>query len=180
MAKKDGVSRTSPLIVGISIVLAACICGCFLTTNTLLIGLIPGLRALEFKPFGDRCEVSEELIVPFKNGVNGAVTQQTYSGIVELTVSGTGQAAGTTYSDAFYLYEHRDGTPMLPEHPDEFILTINSELAHNYLVDDEIPTYNEDHIYTFEINAPGGPLLFGVMDGFAGDNSGSYEISICH
>jgi hypothetical protein len=145
----------------------------------LLLGFTPGLGILDFMPFGNRCEVSEELVVPFKNGVNGAVTQQTYSGVVELRVSGTGQAAGATYSDAFYLFAHDDGTPMVPENAEEFILTINSELAQNMITDDKIPEYSEEHHYSFEINAPGGPLLFGVLDGFAGDNTGSYSINIC-
>ncbi|MBI5961642.1 MAG: hypothetical protein HY866_23085, partial [Chloroflexi bacterium] len=47
--------------------------------------------------------VQETVIVPFDE-VNPTLTRNEYRGQVRLFIEGTGQAAGTAYSDAFYLY----------------------------------------------------------------------------
>jgi hypothetical protein len=45
----------------------------------------------------------ENLADPFVNGPAGVTTANTYSGLVWIDVTGVGQAAGTQYSDAFYV-----------------------------------------------------------------------------
>jgi len=121
----------------------------------------------------------ETLTVPFTNGTAGVQTSQSYAGLVTITISGNGQASGTAWSDAFYIYTDFSGQPRKPLHPTEFYnwsLWINGEPV-DYFVQ-PIPTYNPDHIYAFTINAPGGPLNFAVGDAIAHDNSGSYSITV--
>lgn len=58
--------------------------------------------------------VGETLTIPFASGTTGVRTSNSYTGPVTLTVSGTGQAAGCQYSDAFYIYAGCSGTPYNP------------------------------------------------------------------
>ena len=135
-------------------------------------------RKISLRPAAS-CLLSEELELPFTRGTGGAASVYTYSGRVEITASGAGQSAGSAYSDAFYLFTDGSGAPIPPEHPDDWILTINSKPAVLWITEGRLPVYNADHVYSFEITAPGGVLVFGIDDGFAGDNTGSLSITIC-
>ncbi len=121
----------------------------------------------------------EFLVVPFVNGPQGVTTVNSYSGPTAVAITGTGQASGTSLSDAFYVFTDYDGNPMEPWHPDEFYnftLWINGGPADAYV--NPIPPYNPRHIYVFIIDAPGGPLTFAVGDAGTFDNSGQYEIAV--
>ena len=63
---------------------------------------------------------SETLYVPFTRGPAGIKTQQSYSGQVQVTISGVGQAAGSAWSDAFYVYTDPAGNPSAPWHSTAF------------------------------------------------------------
>jgi len=95
------------------------------------------------------------------------------------SVSGVGQSSGTAYTDAFYVFTDGEGNQVKPEHPTDWILTINGDFAHYLIPSQEIPAYNEDHTYTFTIDAPGGKLTFGVRDGYSADNTGRYIVTLC-
>ncbi len=123
-------------------------------------------------------EGGESLVVPFKGGVQAVTTGHTYSGAVTLTVSGIGQASGTSYTDAFYVLTDYAGNPVPPTVPNGWTLTINGNLAKNLIPGQQVPPYRSDHSYTFQINAPGGRLTFGVSDTGTYDNTGSYSVSI--
>ena len=138
---------------------------------------LPFVQQLTNPPEG--CSSLERLAVPFTGGYNAAYTQYSYQGKIFVTVSGTGQSSGSQYTDAFYLFADGDGRSILPEHPREWILTINGEPASNLTPNGEIPTYQSDHVYNFAIIVPEGTLSFGVNDGFAADNTGSYTITLC-
>jgi uncharacterized repeat protein (TIGR01451 family) len=121
----------------------------------------------------------ETVVVPFRSGIGGVQTQQSFSGPVTVTVSGTGQASGTAWSDAFYIYTDFQGNPVPPTHPTthyNYTLWINDGPADAYV--SPIPAYRPDHVYTFPINAPGGRLRFAVGDELSGDNSGEYTITV--
>ena len=168
------------IILGVFILIAVCVGGSFLIANTALDRLLSGIASPRKRlPTQSSCRVSEDLELLFSEGVNGATSNNSYSGTIEIMVAGKGQSAGSAYTDAFYLFTNGKGSSIPPEHPDEWILTINSKLAHYLIPDERIPTYNTEHIYTFEIEAPGGVLNFGIMDGYAADNTGSFSISIC-
>jgi parallel beta-helix repeat protein len=124
------------------------------------------------------CQGGETLTAPFTGGWSGATSALTYQGLATIAVTGVGQASGTTFSDAFYLFAQGDGTPILPSHPQEWALALNGQKIDNFLVGG-VPPYRPDHRYIVRIRVPGGPLTFGVSDGFGGDNTGQYTIGLC-
>lgn len=120
------------------------------------------------------------LVVPFAMGTAGVTTDLSYAGIVPVTVSGSGQASGGSWSDAFYVYTDHEGQEVPPWHPTTFYnwsLWINGAPA-DELVVGEIPPYNPAHVYTLEISAPGGLLHFAVGDEAAADNTGAYTVTL--
>lgn len=127
----------------------------------------------------DGGRIHETLTVPFVNGNLGVQTVNSYSGRVLVKVRGIGQASGTQWSDAFYVFTDYDGAPIEPWHPEleyNFTLWINGGVADAYV--DKIPPYNPRHIYVFQIDAPDGPLNFAVGDSYTIDNSGEYQIVV--
>jgi hypothetical protein len=177
MEQKKDSNVKAAIILGAFILISVCIGGVCLITNTALNRVL--LSQDKIWSFSSECQVSEDLEVPFEKGINGVTTTNTYSGTVEVTVSGTGQAAGSASTDAFYLFADGDGENIPPDHPDEWILTINSNLAHTLIRNERLPAYNSDHVYSFEIEAPDGVLVFGIKDGYAADNSGTLYINLC-
>jgi hypothetical protein len=177
MDKNEGSHVKAAIILGAFILLSVCLGGICLIANTTLNRVL--LNPDKKGRFSSECQVSEDLELPFIKGTNGVTTYNTYSGSVAVTVSGTGQAAGSAYNDAFYIFTNGDGENIPPEHPDEWILTINSNLAHSMIPNQQVPAYNSDHVYSFRIKAPAGVLVFGIKDGFAGDNTGTLSISLC-
>lgn len=122
---------------------------------------------------------SETVTVPFTGGISAVHTTNSYSGPVTLTVSGTGQASGTMYTDAFYIYTDSAGNGVIAHRPSQnnwWALWINNAPADNLV--QPIPAYRSDHTYTFTINAPGGQLTFGVGDSNPADNTGAYTITV--
>jgi hypothetical protein len=123
--------------------------------------------------------IVERLTVPFESGHIGVQTVHSFSGQVLVKVSGIGQASGTQWSDAFYVFTDYDGNPMEPWHPEEwfnFTLWINGGPVDAFL--EEIPPYNPRHIYVFQIKVPAGPLTFAVGDAYTIDNSGQYKLVV--
>ena len=122
---------------------------------------------------------NETIVVPFVSGISGVQTSQSYSGSIGVFVSGVGQASGTEWSDAFYVYTNSEGQPVEPHHPQElynFTLWIDHEPADNII--QPIPPYNDIHEYTFFMAASGNPIHFGVGDIFTIDNAGNYTITV--
>lgn len=115
------------------------------------------------------------LTVPFNKGIDSAKTTQSFSGPTKITVSGTGQASRTHFNDAFYIYTDEAGHSLVsPQHLNYADLCINGKSVGSFV--QPIPAYNSSHTYTFTINAPGGPLTFGVCDDNFTDNTGSYTV----
>jgi hypothetical protein len=113
--------------------------------------------------------------VLFTGGSNAVQSNRSYTGAVTLTVSGTGQAQGTSYSDAFYIYTDLKGNNISsPTHHPFATLCINGQEVGHFV--QSIPPYSATHTYTFTITAPGGPLIFGVCDTKIVDNTGLFSI----
>ena len=125
------------------------------------------------------CPNTEIIQVPYLGGIWAVQTQNPYTGTTLVNVSGIGQSSGTAYTDAFYLFTDGEGNKVTPEHPTDWILAIDGDFAHYLIPNQEMPPYNEDHTYTFIVNAPGGKLTFGVRDGYAADNTGRYIVTLC-
>ncbi len=126
-----------------------------------------------------KCPVASETVkAPFTEGPSAVTTANTYSGKVKIDITGVGQAAETSYSDSFYRYTD-NGTKIAPVSANEFGLYINGKPAQSlFPSSQDIPSYNQDHSYSFTIDAPNGALTFGVGDTFTVDNTGSYNITI--
>lgn len=181
-ARKSSFRKTS-FKLGFVILLVVFIGGCAELTEMpempFGINMEEILRRFHQTPSPNICQVTEALRVPLSSGMDAITTQNVYSGSTWLFVTGAGQASATSYTDAFYVFTDFEGVSKTPEHPEDWILAINGETADVYIPDGQIPAYNADHRYTFEINAPGGVLTFGVRDEYTVDNSGGYWITIC-
>ncbi|MEO1374816.1 MAG: choice-of-anchor U domain-containing protein, partial [Cyanobacteria bacterium J06635_10] len=122
---------------------------------------------------------SEKIKAPFSGGPSAIKTTNSYSGLVEIDITGTGQAAGASFSDSFYRFSDSTGSEITPVLANEFGLYINGEPAEVLFPQSQsLPTYSSDHSYTFMIDAPGGALTFGVGDTYTIDNTGFYDITI--
>ena len=127
---------------------------------------------------------------------DGGVTVGTYSGLVKLTVSGTGQSLASYFNDAFYVlrasgpthYGHYyqlafDTQPLVPFNPardvKHFIfydLDADVEVTPTY-----VPTYAPAHVYSFVVDTGAvvpTDLHFGVSNGMFGDNSGAFAVEV--
>jgi hypothetical protein len=121
-------------------------------------------------------QLTETFTVPFTDGTSGVSTQYSYSGTVQVIVSGVGQASSTQWSDAFYRYTDTSGNLLNPpDHASCWVMYINSQPTDHFV---STPAYNSSHSYTFTMTAPGGPLSFGVCDGVTTDNYGSYTVTV--
>lgn len=123
-------------------------------------------------------------MVPFVDGVNALNTTLPYSGLVQITVSGTGQALGTRFSDAFFVFTDSSGNasnPWTPTTADSYVLMINGQPASSLVKQWVIgPDYRSDHLYTFVIDAGTTPriLTFGVGEANPAGNTGGYNIDL--
>lgn len=146
-------------------------------TFVLLLALV--LSNAAHIPVGARAANDETLTALFVNGPNGATTTNSYTGNVTINVSGTGQAAGTAYSDAFYIFTDASGNPITPIHPADFhfSLCINDQSVNIYVP--QTPPYSSNHSYQFTITVKGPQhLTFGICDTFTSDNTGSFTITV--
>lgn len=122
----------------------------------------------------------ETLVVNFNSGTKGIQTQRVYQENVLITVSGVGQADGTRWSDAFYVFTDSQGIQAKPIHFTtlyNWALWINNQPADAFLAQ-SIPHYSANHVYKFTINAPVGHLVFAVGDKSPSKASGSYTIIV--
>lgn len=141
--------------------------------------------------------MSETLTANFSEP-DGGVSVETYSGFVELSVSGVGQSLGDYLNDAFYLFtgpqtpahnaEHHqlvfDTQALVPLNPlrcIKYFIVYDKEVNFEVTTAPYVPVYSSDHIYNFvvdlETEAPSN-LHFGVSDGKFYDNDGAYTIEI--
>jgi hypothetical protein len=130
---------------------------------------------------------------------NGGVSANFYSGLVQMTVSGSGQSAGSCLNDAFYVFTcgiYADGSYYQLTSDNAPLVGLNpAQDAKNFIVYDAdsgsevlsrpyVPLYRADHTYTFVVDLAllgvvgTSRLHFGVSDGQFGDNSGSYSVQI--
>lgn len=128
---------------------------------------------------------AETLLVPFTQP-DGAVTSQLYSGLVHITVSGTGTSLENTPNDAFYLlpsgtlrpgengyYQLAFGTSVLQ--------ALNEGNAAYNFIPTGRPAFNASNTYSFILDTGltvPGQLHFGVTDGKFSDNTGAFSLTI--
>jgi serine/threonine protein kinase len=107
----------------------------------------------------------------------GISTQHSYSGKVSITISGSGQAYLTRYSDAFYIYTDTSGNLLASPYTDiRWVLYINGNTAATSV---GLPAYNNSHIYTVSMSlSQPGTINFGIRDSENSDNTGYYTITV--
>lgn len=105
--------------------------------------------------------------IPFTEGT--VTTTDDYTGEVRLVIEGFGQAEGTAFSDAFYLYTAADGFNL--DEPQRLDFNVNGEAI-------AAPAYNALHIYDLTITVAPGPLTFTLDAPTPGDNSGRIRVYI--
>ena len=122
---------------------------------------------------------TETVTAYFTGGAYSIQTVNSYSGTVQISVSGIGQAYNVScYSDAFYVYTDQSGNAITPFHrttTPNWVMTINGEHTDNFVA---TPAYNSGHSYTFTITAPGGTLSFGIDDNVTSDDTGYYSVTV--
>jgi hypothetical protein len=133
---------------------------------------------VETLPEPTSCNDGEHLVAAFDRGQFAVQTNNSYSGQVLITVSGSGQASGAEYTDAFYTFTDFEGNEVFP-YVYGFYLMINGKRADEFIPGRQVPPYSADHVYSFSIEAPGGVLSFGVDDEYTADNAGSYQVEVC-
>jgi MYXO-CTERM domain-containing protein len=115
---------------------------------------------------------AETITVPFTSS-GGVWTSGSYSGEVDITVSGTGWSAGSCLNDAFYVFSC--GSPYY--NGSWYHLRLDSAHPADQV---GLPAYTSSHVYSFTYTLPSSPsaVRFWVSDGNFGDNGGSYTITI--
>lgn len=121
---------------------------------------------------------TEMLIVPFDRA-EATTTELDYQGMVQLQISGSGQAAGNSSSDAFYLFTDEAGEPRDPPETEMFDLEIDGERA-IYQIASDLPAYNPDHVYSvyYNVGSTARRIAFRISDDVVGDNSGQFTITV--
>ena len=151
------------------------IIGVTLALTILLVGLI-ALRVM--RRISD--DPVETVVVPFDRA-ESTLTQNLYDGQVILRISGTGQAGGKDYSDAFYLYQQSDGTSYFPPQLEHFDLEIDGDRAIRTLGPiEKPPSYSPDHVYTvhYNVGLTPRPIALRISDSVVGDNTGAFQVQI--
>ena len=107
-------------------------------------------------------------------------TTQTYSGTVNISVSGTVQASGCNYSHAFYVYADCCGNPLSP--PMHYKLTYGWDLWINGQKNDTLasstPAYSSNHTCSVPIYVPSGTITFAVGGTGTSHNGDFYAIAV--
>ncbi len=170
--------------------------GLLLTAAVWLSSAAPVEAGLLISDHFTRTGPSESVTALFTD-MNGETTQNTYSGLVEIIVSGEGQSADTAFNDAFYLTSPIVGVQIDPDlfqlnvgwsdlpyalsgnnNATEFITFIDGVGA---VAPPALPAYSGDnHTYHFILDIQDTPsqLTFGVNDGNFRDNFGQYNIEV--
>jgi hypothetical protein len=142
-------------------------------------GYFPPVEPTENNSTEEEDLTTETITAPFSNGPFTLTQGNTYGGLTEIVVYGFGQASETARSDAFYIFTDNNDNKITPVPANEFGLYINEQPAQDLFISSQtVPKYNPEHSYTFRINAPDGPLTFGVGDKATDDNTGEYIITV--
>lgn len=116
----------------------------------------------------------------------GGQSVDSYYGLVNLTVTGTGFSNGNVLNDAFYSLSPagtRDASYYQLAFGTSPLMAFNTASAAANFIVGGVPAYNAAHTYTFTLNtglaatAP-GKLYFGVTDGNYADNGGAFQIQL--
>ena len=120
--------------------------------------------------------VANPLTILFAQGQDaGRISKDMISGD-QFTITGSGQAAGKSFSDAFYIYTDQFGNMVEPKPMPAFAtLHINGKPAAAFL--EAMPAYSSSHTYRVRLKAwDGTSLTVGIPDDNLSDNTGALMI----
>jgi hypothetical protein len=147
--------------------------------------------ATSISDYFTRTSPGESLTAPFTD-TDGVATANSYSGFVEVLVSGTGNSFASFTNDAFYILEFNAaqeffwhlgiGTaaePLAPFNPfrgAQRLITFIDGVG--FVPQNTIPAFDPTNSYHFVINAgvDATPLSFGVIDEVFTDNGGAFAV----
>jgi hypothetical protein len=127
----------------------------------------------------DESQIVETITIPFDK-IETTYSQYAYQDRVTLVIAGTGQAAGSDFSDAFYQFTQH-GQPLAQPLLGQFDLEIDGQRAIDTLgLRENPPTYTRSHRYTVTYNVGETPrsIAFRISDSIVDDNSGTFTIQI--
>jgi len=174
--------------------------GCARSVRVLLfaaaIGLASAAQAVSISDVYQRTSAGESLSAAFTDPIGGQ-TLGSYSGLVEVLVSGVG-SIGPGTADAFYVYNYDQGgyyyelslgttgTPLAAFHPDQTILRAISFIDGVGAVNSfDRPAENlAGHDYHFVVDlakigvSSPTQLQFGITEGQYSDNNGAYSLTV--
>ena len=186
-------------ILSLAIVQSRASVGTFLLSVTLVILGNGSAHALLISGGSYVASGPQESLTAVFTAPDGGVSTNTYSGFVELVVSGTGQSYFDYYNDAFHVYPlgtrpaSDAGYFQLTFSTSALVPSDISQAAANYIVYDVdvgldvtasdrpyLPQSRSDSTYTIvvDVGLPASYLHFGVSDGGFYDNSGAYSIML--
>lgn len=111
------------------------------------------------------------------NGRNAPlITASVYEGNVIITVQGSGQALGTSQSDAFYILTDYSGNKVTPIKANEFSLYINGRRLQDFYPQG----YVKGSKYYFKLVLGDTPktIAFAIGDLYTSDNAGAFRIAV--
>ncbi len=177
------------------------LCGMLVGALSVCVRADFNIGGVDYHPQGP----SETLTATFTVN-DGGVTVNQYSGLVQIKVTGFGEALATRLNDAFYIFTDLNHNPVAPVNDASFyqlafdVVPLVGQLgdptdpalnARNHIVYDVdadvevapvyVPAYNAGHEYNFVLDTGSvNPtnLHFGISNGNFGDNSGAYTIEI--
>lgn len=117
-------------------------------------------------------------VVPF-NAQTGATTTDMFSGLVRVTVTGTGFSNGNAINDAFYSTATQTRNSGLYQLG--FSTGSGFTAVANAIEGGVVPAYSADNSYSFVLNTgltAASALSFNVLDDNYRDNGGSYSVSV--
>ena len=144
-----------------------------------VLGLMLALFSIIIPETIDEAQIVETIIVPF-NKLEATYSEQAYQGRVTLVLSGTGQAAGSDFSDAFYQFT-QNSQPLAQPLLGQFDLEIDGQRAIDTLgLRENPPAYTSSHRYfvTYDVGETPRRIAFRISDSIVDDNSGSFTIPI--
>jgi len=153
------------------------------------------IGGVEYTPSGASEIVSASFTTP-----DGGVSTNSYHGLVEIIVAGSGESLGADVNDAFWVYSPGlgadgsyyqvtvDNAPLVAFNPAQDVMNF---IVYDVDADTEIgsqpyrPAYRpNDHTYSLIIDTSmfgvvGSDVLhFGVSDGIFDDNDGGYRVTV--
>ena len=124
----------------------------------------------------------DETVIVSLTSAEPIVSAYTYSGIVTMLVTGTGQVSGSDYSDAFYAFMNVERELLMPPIMQyDFTLEIDGESAYNHLnLSPDMLPFSPTHRYVirYDVGPASRHITLRTSDRGVSDNTGELQVTI--